>query len=421
MKNAAGLLRLKLPVLCAVTIIVLALGTGIHLHGSLQGAWNMIHIPANTVPFSDTGTLTYAIDGVLAGVDPYRISPFDPLHRLYNYPPIWLTARYLGINSRSTVLVGALLALAAVSTYLVLFNARTWLSGVVVFLALCSRCVLFSIERGNTDQAVFFLLVFGLFLIHRQALNLRPRLTSILLVILTILKVYPIAGATVFLRNQRGWLRMIVTAGASAAALLLTSGRHLASVIANTPRDTDHSFGAFPFFYTISQHTVHSLAPIIADHRAVAPLAALVIGSLCLLAGATWGNRVHRALPPLDSSHARGTIAITCLSIFCFAFIAGSSYDYRLLYLTGALAWLVEDIDKGSHRSVPAAILIVALLWKPFWLSIAGESIDGLVFMMSAIWLGDTLFSRSKIPDQDSLPVFAIGGTKKQPFAPPVR
>jgi hypothetical protein len=401
---------------------VIALGAGIHLRGSLRDAWKMIHIPANTYIFSDTGSLTYAIDGVLAGVDPYKVSPFDPLHRLYNYPPVWLMARYLGVNSHASDLVGVLLALAAVSAYLFLFNSRTLLSGVIVFLALTSHCVLFSIERGNTDQAVFFLLVFGFFLIHRQRPDLQSRLTSILLVFLTMLKIYPVAGVTVFLRNRRGWLRMICTAAAAVTALLITSGRYLAFVVANTPRDPNQSFGAFPFFYSLSRHTVLSLAPIIAEHRAIAPLAALVIGGLCLLVGAACGNSLHRALPPLDSIQARGAIAIACLSIFCFAFIAGSSYDYRLIYLTGVLAWLVEDMDQGHvRRSLPASLLLLILLWKPFWLSITGEMFDGLVFLMSSVWLGNTLFSREGARDQDFLPHTRSAERRIDPFAPPIR
>jgi hypothetical protein len=118
-----------------------------------------------------------------------------------------------------------------------------------------------------------------------------------------------------------------------------------------------------------------------------------MLGTAWLLAGAALGARLDRFLPRLHSDHARGAIAIACLSIFCFAFAAGSNYDYRLIYLVGALAYLVEDINKGiSLRSVPAAILILTLLWKPFWLSLVGELSDGLVFMMASAWLGNSLY-----------------------------
>jgi hypothetical protein len=132
-------------------------------------------------------------------------------------------------------------------------------------------------------------------------------------------------------------------------------------------------------------------------HPGTASLAAVLLGAIALLTGASLSAKLDRFLPPLRSDHARGAIAIACLSIFCLAFIAGSNFDYRLIYVLGAIAYLVDDIDQRvSLRSLPAAIVIVILLWKPFWLSIAGESFDGLVFVMACAWLGNSL-SRGEV------------------------
>ncbi|HEY2040896.1 MAG TPA: hypothetical protein VGG95_14595 [Edaphobacter sp.] len=421
MQNPASFFRNKLPVLCAVGFVVLALDIGIHLHGNLSGAWTRIHIPANSPLFSDTRGFTHAIDCVIHGQNPYKVSSFDPWHRLYNYPPIWLLGRYLGISSGSSNLIGFAFAVAGISAYLFLFNARTLLSGVIVFFAVASHCVLLSIERGNTDQIVFFLLVFGFFFIHRQRPELRSRLTGALIVLLTILKIYPMVAATVFLQRRRGWIPATLTVGTAIGALLITSGHALTFVIANTPRDPDMSFGAFPFLYSFTQHTMRSLSSFILQHRIAAPLTALLIGGVCFFAGTKMNDRLHDLLPPLDSNQTRGAIAIVCLSIFCFAFIAGSSYDYRLIYLTGALAWLVEDIDKGNiRRSLPAALLILILLWKPFWLSITGELFDGLVFLMSSVWLGNALFARG-VPSQSTSLWYSASTAPGYPAAPSTR
>lgn len=422
MQKLAYLFRDKLPVLCAIGVVVSALGVGVHLHGDLSGAWNRIHIPANSPLFSDTRGFTHAIDCVIHGQNPYTVSSFDPWHRLYNYPPVWLLARYLGISSGSSNLIGFVFAVAGISAYLFLFNARTLLSGMIVFFAVASHCVLLSIERGNSDQIVFFLLVFGFFFIHRQRPEYLSRLTGVLIVLLTILKIYPIAAAAVFLQRRRGWLAATLTVAAAIGALLFTSGRALAFVIANTPRDPDLSFGAFPFLYSVSRHTMQSLSSFILQHHTAAPLTALLTCGLCFFAGAKMQDRLHPVLPPLDSNQARGAIAIACLSIFCFAFVAGSSYDYRLIYLTGALAWLVEDIDKGNiRRSLPAALLILILLWKPFWLSITGELVDGMVFLMSSVWLGNALFTRGVPSKVSSLRYSVSTAPRSYPAAPSTR
>ncbi|HMF53571.1 MAG TPA: hypothetical protein VK593_04435 [Edaphobacter sp.] len=421
MKSFVGSLRLKLPVMAAIAAVALALGTGTVLRGNLHAAWNKIHIPANSPSFSDTRSITHSIDCFASGRDPYTVSACDPWGRLLNYPPVWLAARYIGVTSLSSNLAGVLFALAAGSAYLLLFNTRTFLSAAIVFLAMTSRCVLFSVERGNTDQLIFFLLVFGIFLIHHQRPDLRDRLMCLLLVLLTILKVYPIAAVTVFLQRRSGWTYTLRTACVALVALILTSGRKLIYVIVNTPLDSDKSFGTFPFFYSFSRHLLPPLAPVFGQYHAVAPLAALLFGSIGLFAGASSNHHLDRILPPLDSNQPRGAIAIACLSIFCFAFSAGASYDYRLIYLTGALAWLVEDIDAGHRlRSVPAAALILFLLWKPFWLSITGELFDGMVFLMSSVWLGNALFSRGgreHNPVHGSAPVWQTD----RPLAPPAR
>jgi hypothetical protein len=397
MQNAATSFRLKLPVLCAIAIVSLALGLGVFERGDLHGAWNMIRIPSNTPFFSDTRGFTHAIDCVLHGQDPYHVSAFDPWHRLYNYPPAWLETRYLGITSRSSNIIGVLLAAAAIVAYVVLFNARSAVSAIIVVLALTSRCVLLAFERGNTDQAVFLLLVLGFFLIERLRPELRTRWTAVLISLLTVLKVYPIAAVTVFLDQRNGRRKAILAGAAALTSLLLTTGTKLPLVFANTPRDPDMSFGAFPFFYSLTRHSIHSLAPVIVTHPGTASLAAVLLGAIALLTGASLSAKLDRFLPPLRSDRARGAIAIACLSIFCLAFIAGSNFDYRLIYVLGAIAYLVDDIDQRvSLRSLPAALVIVILLWKPFWLSIAGESFDGLVFVMACAWLGNSL-SRGKV------------------------
>jgi Glycosyltransferase family 87 len=393
MQNVAASLRSKLPVLSALAIVLVALSVGVSLRGDLHGAWNMIRIPSNTPFFSDTRGFTHAIDCVLHGQDPYTVSTYDPWHRLYNYPPAWLQARHLGITSRSSNLIGIVLAALAICAYVVLFNARTAVSAAIVLLALTSRCVLLAVERGNTDQGVFFLLVLGFFLIDRQRPELRTRLTALLISSLTVIKLYPIAAVTVFLDRRRGALKTAITSLIALTALLLTTGAKLPLLLANTPRDPDMSFGAFPLFYSLTQHTFRSISPAIATHPGAAALAAIVLGLASMLAGVAVGDRIDRFLPRLRSDRPRGTIAIACLSIFCFAFAAGSSFDYRLIYLMGALAFLVEDINQGiSLRSLPAAILILTLLWKPFWLSILGEVSDGLVFIMASAWLGNSLY-----------------------------
>lgn len=397
MQNYAGHLSSRLPVLAAVVIVVTVLSVGTFTRGSLADAWHLFRIPSLSATFTDTRTITHSIDCLLAGQDPYVVSSFDPSHRLFNYPPIWLQLRHLGVTSRSTNLIALMMSAITAGAFLFLFRAQTWLSAFVIFFAVTSRAVLFAVERGNIDQLIFSLLVFGFFLIDRQKAEVKPLLTGLLIGFLTILKVYPFVAAVSFIRQRNGILKATLTATLSIAALALTSGRRLPLLSANTPQDYNLSFGSFPFFIEMSRHTFHAATPIFLHYRKAAPMGAIILGVLSLIAAAIYSKQIDRILPPLDCDRARGCIAISCLAIFCFAFIFGSSYDYRLIFLLGALAYLVEDLNKNiSRRSLPAAILILLLLSGPFHLSLIHELLDGLVFVMASAWLGSSLFYRAK-------------------------
>src|SRR6266481_4543127 len=195
MQKLALVLRSKMPVLAAVATVALILSIGTNARGSLHDAWRMLYIPSTSPLFADTRTITHSIDCLLSGQDPYIVRSFDPWSRAYNYPPIWLNARYLGITSRSTNAVATIFALATVFASLLLFRAKTWVSAVIVFFAVASRPVLLAVERGNNEQVIFASLVVGFFLIEHQGPRLKSLFTGLLIVLLTILKIYPVVAA----------------------------------------------------------------------------------------------------------------------------------------------------------------------------------------------------------------------------------
>ena len=284
-----------MPVLAAFAAVAITLLVGIHLRGSLSGAWQMLHIPALSPSFADTRTITHSIDCLLKGQDPYTVRSFDPWHRLYNYPPVWLDLRYLGVTSRTTNLLGIALAIMTGSALLLLFRARTWMGALVVFFATTSAAVLFAVERGNNDQVIFFLLVVGLFLIDQTKINLRPALKSALIVILTILKIFPVVAAAVLVRNRKGTLVALLTAALSIVALVITCGRRIPQVLGNTPQDVFVSFGALPFFVGIFTHTSHPLLEMVLHHPRAISLGALILAVLSSLRGRRWLS-LHRRL-----------------------------------------------------------------------------------------------------------------------------
>jgi len=355
------------------------------------------------VSFADTRMVTYPIDCVLNGQDPYDRSACHPLGSVYNYPPIWLDLRYLGVTSRSSFAMGAILVAMYVSALLLLFTSRRWVSFAVVLAGVLSRPSLFAVERGNIDLAIFSLLVFGLFLGARRKPRARTFSDGLLVVLLTILKVYPVAAVAAFIRNRKGLRTASVVAALAIAGLLITSGRSLARVLGNTPQFATGSYGAFPFFSVISLYTFHSLTPILENHHWIASLAGLLMAVLATLAAAANRDKFDRLVPRLDFESARGQIAIACLAIYCFTFLAGAAFTYRLIFLLGVLAFLVDALNKStSLRFLPACLGLLAFLWVPIArFSLLLQLLDGLVFFVASAWLGSTLLSRLGLSQSD--------------------
>jgi hypothetical protein len=120
-------------------------------------------------------------------------------------------------------------------------------------------------------------------------------------------------------------------------------------------------------------------------------MGALIIGVLSIVAGYVYRDRVDRFLPKLDFDHVRGQLAIWPRDL-CSAFVAGASYNYRLIFLLGMLAFLVEDMNsRTSQRSLWTAVFFLTLMDRRFSLHFTQQVIDGLVFIVSSAWLGASL------------------------------
>ena len=394
MKRLIAILPRKLPAAAALVTIALILGLGTVNQGSLPAAWRIFRIHSLDPSFADTRTITHSIDCLLSGQDPYVVRSFDPWNRVYNYPPIWLDLRYLGVTSRSTNPLGVLMALLLASSLLLLFSATRLDTALVVFLAIFSKPVLLAMERGNIDQVLFALLVFGFFVIERWRDAARTFFECSLIVVLTLLKIYPLAAVVVLVKNRQRLLLAASTGMVSVAALLATCGQDLPRVIANTPRTIDGSFGGYPFFVAIS-HAVPGLPAAGKINPGIVWVGSSLLAVLSVIAGLKYRPHLDKFLPSLDFCRARGCIAASCLAIHTFVFAAGANFNYRMIFLLGVVGYLVEDIEQtGTSRSLSPALAIVFFSFVPFRLLLLHELLDGLIFCAACAWLSTQLFDR---------------------------
>ena len=391
-------MRLRLGVLAGALLVALVLAHGAMTTGGLPHAWEQLRVPATSPAFADTRSITHSIDCLAIGKDPYTTGSCDPWQRRYSYPPIWLGLRFVGVTSKTSMAMGWVLAGMSLASLLILFRARTVLGGVVGLLSVLSFPVLLAMERGNSDEVIFFLLVCGLFGIERVRGGANDWLIGGLIVGLTILKIFPVAGAIVLARNRRGWWLAAGTMLTAIAALLASSGGRLALILANTPQALIGSYGSYPLVATLGQHMPVAARIALRDRHGLATLVATLVGLAAIAAGVWWRTDLKRWLPMLNFRRARGQAAGVGLAVFGFTFVRGSSFDYRLIFLLGAVAYLVEDLERdeparGWLRSGPLLAVLLLFFAVPFERPLLHEALDGLVYVLACVWLAGSLAS----------------------------
>jgi len=410
------------PVLLAVGLIAVIFSGLYVATGTVHQAWQNLVDGATSPGFADVRTITHSIDCLLSGHDPYIAAACDPWGRLYNYPSIWLHLGVLGISSAFTNVIGLSLIIVTIISLLFLFHTQTVVSGVIVFCALCSPPILFAVERGNTDLVIFSTLVISCTLLSMCGHRTRDLVMSGIIISLTILKIYPVAASSIFAWKRKGYVYSIIVASLAIAALFFTAGLHELKIIAeNTPQYTCFSYGGLRAFLGVANAWIHptedkvgSFAfdlsaglvkagplPLLTDHLRLVSFALTVAVALAAI---YYSLRVSTFIfyfaPALDSTSAHGTIAISCLSIFCFTFMLGSNIDYRLVFLLGVLSAVLRVYDvkrRWSLLIVPGTIVMF------FWLSrlstgllpfLLYELLDWMLFAGGVAWLAVSLDKR---------------------------
>ena len=284
-------------------------------------------------------------------------------------------------------------------------------------LSLLSPPILFGIERGNVDLLVFTLLVVGIAATSAAPPRVRTASRALLIIALTVLKIYPVAAASIFLRNGRGWFLTILVAAAAAVAFLWAAYGRIGPILVNTPVNYWLSFGAAPLFIhlreawvipkpviTLAQPALPGDIPGSGSIRWIASGTALG-WALVLVLGRSYffGSRdvFEGLLPTLKQGETAGDTAVACLSVFIFCFLLGSNFNYRLIFLLGAMPVMLRHFEsRPAVRTLLAPTAVVTLLWlSPLYWSYLNELVDWLVFSGAVTWLTANLLLRRRLPE----------------------
>ncbi len=399
-----NLLRGSRAVILSMIALVLALLLLSVLLHSLPRAWKLLGVQGGgDLTFGDLRVITYSVECAHGGGDPYTANgcklywaqhpdPKAPAHTiLYNYPPIWLQAWRIALLPAATNGVGITFALLTFAAFALMFRPQTAVGGILTVGAVLSPPVLLAIQRGNSDLLIFSLLVLTVLATARLSVPLRNAIRACLIVVLTVLKLFPIACVALFARTLKGWAVAIFVAIIAAVLTLWSGGHRLLDVFHNTPVFSCPTFGALSIFLGWSD-----LFRITAD-PAKLRLLALGVALLTAALSASFAFVHSRPpfLPPLIADDAIGNLALAGIAIFVLCFTLGTNFDYRLIFLTATLPSLIGwyEAKPGLERFVPPVAIIAF-----FWLSrlsahllYADEILDWTIFVFAAMELTRTL------------------------------
>ena len=354
----------RTAVYTAFFVLLALILCGYAITGNLRGAWRSVGVPSMAPAFADLRSITNAIDCVEQGRDPYIDWGCDPWGRPFNLPPVWLALGKLGINSSWTNVLGFSLILSVFASFYLMLGTRTLLSGILAFAAMLSPAILLGMERGNGDLVVFTLLVLGMHLALRSPPVIRLLLISILIASLTILKFFPVAATLALARGWRGWTIAAAVAFFSVSVFIVATDSHLHQIFMNTPQSFNLSFGSGTLFFRAADMLGVPNDQLLAFRIAGSGLAA---GLGLLIFVLIWLGRldpVVDALPHVELGQPGDDLAIACGAAFCFVFLLGTSWDYRLILLIGVLPIALRAYDESLNwKDTIFPVMIVVFLW----------------------------------------------------------
>ena len=330
-------------ILCGYFALFLAVGG--------HAEWSKLGVPAVPGGFFDLRSVTSGWDCARQNLGAWPVNPCDPGGRPENYPRVWMAASILGLGEDDTRLIGFSMAIVFFLSAIVVLPRRAPPGVAVVYgLALCSPAVMFGVERGNVDIALFSMVV-AAGLVMRCG-RYGPPAASALILGAAVLKLFPIAAVGMLARLPRRTAVVCVGAVLTLFAVYAAATfRDIQTIERVLPQGDEYAYGL---------HIVGGWLGRIAAPGRLWDVALVVLAIVAALA-VRRGLRSHLSTDPareLDFFWAGAGIYVATYAL-------GRSSDYRLVFLLLTIPQLARWAS-ASH-ALPIATLcgVLLTLWLP--------------------------------------------------------
>jgi hypothetical protein len=340
------------------------------LYYGVISAWGVHPWP---FPFLDVDAVLSAVRCLQRGVDVYAANPCDPLHRVYDYPPLWLALAWIPnagewLRPQSVGLFVDLIFLASLP---LLPAGRGWRGSILVMIGTISTAAVFAVERANSDLVIFVLAIATAMLLQRSG---RWRMLGYATALLAgLLKYYPMTLmlAATQERPRRFWA--VVTASVVVLTLfLVVAGHDLGRALRLIPTGTYFAemFG--------SVNLAGGLIELFGGPDILRPALRLAMIATSVAAGIAWGagrslqDDVGRLTRSEQSFLLIGAILLP--SLFFTAQNIGYRAVHLLLVLPPVLA--LRQTGQQRHAHTYTVCCVIGLLWGDGWRHLVELAVD---------------------------------------------
>ncbi|HEY5731987.1 MAG TPA: hypothetical protein VIS72_18210 [Anaerolineales bacterium] len=318
--------------------------------------WELWNVPTHPPLFRDWLLIPGSAESFRHGFEPSVENPYDPGQRIFNYPAFWRLFFYTNISVDDTVWIVVLLLVLFFISVISLPQKLTLPGAVLMLLVVFSPASLLLYERGNADLFVFFICA----MIVLSA-GYSTNLTGVLLVFGGIVKMFPMLGVAVLLKEskQKFWRLAIASILFMVAYGALTFQSQDAAWN-TTMRGDGASYGSFVLITRLGSY-LQDLLPIDLSSGQLEMVFESLAAILILLAGVVATRRPKS----LVSVHERNLSAFRMgASIYVGTFLLGNNWDYRLAFLIFTIPQLTEwlRLEDKQNRFVVSAVMVAILL-----------------------------------------------------------
>jgi hypothetical protein len=363
------------------------------VHGYWE-SWALWNVPTWKIPFLDFRLIPGSADSFRHGFEPSLENPYDPTHRIFNYPAFWRLFFYTGITQADTIWISiTMIVLFFIGVFL--FPGKLSIPGVIAMLTVMfSPASMLLYERGNVDLIVFFVCALIVFVESYSANG-----AALLIAFGSIMKLFPFLGVSVLLKESKN--KFWTLFAGCFLVLVVYMVATWSSVKASwnlTMRGDDLSYGTnilvTRYQVAITNFLSQRYSPTQVHWLVNYGMLSVALVLLAVTVFLAFRNGQGPAV--LDE---RNLAAFRMgASIYVGTFLLGNNWDYRLAFLVLLVPQLVDWMftSNKTYRLLAwiAILLVLASCWHLVISEISLKSFLGTMRATRKFWLvADEIFN----------------------------